>query len=171
MELRFTTPGLRQLDKLGTEVLVATLSEGERPPRGVAAMVDWRLAGRISRMIVSGYATGRLGEVLLLPGKPKLSFDKVLLFGVGKSGAFDEQRFREVTGSMLQTLRGLRARTAVVELPGRYWDVIAPERAADVLLEMAGTERDHDLWTLVEPALAQRAITAQMIQERRRIRR
>ena len=30
--------------------------------------------------------------------------------------------FREVTTAMLKTLGGLRARTAVVELPGRHWD-------------------------------------------------
>jgi hypothetical protein len=71
---------------------------------------------------------------------------------------------------MLRTLEGLRARTAVVELPGRHFDAISPERAADILLEATGGQKEHDVWTLIEPAEAQRAITQHMIQERRRVR-
>ncbi len=171
MDLRFTIPHLRQLDLSGTEVLVATLASDERPPRGVAGLADWRLAGRISRIVASGFATGEVGEVLLVPGKPKLPFDKIVLFGVGERKAFNERVFRAVVERMLATLEGLRARTAVVELPGRHFGAIAPERAADVLLESVGGRQEHDVWTLVEPPEAQRSITQHMIQERRRVRR
>jgi len=171
MDLRYTTPDLRKLDLAGTEVLVATLASDERPPRGVAGLADWRLSGRISRIVESGFATGEVGEVLLVPGKPKLPFDKIVLFGVGDRNAFNERVFRSVVERMLATLEGLRARTAVVELPGRHFAAIAPERAADVLLESVGGRQEHDVWTLVEPLEAQRSITQHMIQERRRVRR
>jgi hypothetical protein len=36
---------------------------------------------------------------------------------------------------------------------------------------MAGARAEHDVWTLVEPVEAQRAITQQTILERRRVRR
>jgi hypothetical protein len=170
MDLRFITPQLRRLDLAGTEVLVACLVQGERPPHGVPGLVDWRLSGQISRLVASGYATGEVGEVVLVPGKPKLPFDKILLFGIGPREKFTERVFRTVVQKMLHTLEGLRARTAVVELPGRHVDVISPERAADILLENAGGKQEHDLWTLVEPASAQRVITQHMIQERRRVR-
>lgn len=170
MDLRFITPHLRRLDLAGTEVLVACLAQGERPPHGVAGLVDWRLSGRVSRLLLEGYATGQMGEVLLVPGKPKLPFDKVLFFGMGKPTDFSERVFRAVVDQILRTLEGLRARTAVVELPGRHLDAIAPERAADILLESAGGKQEHDVWTLVEPAAAQRMVTAHMIQERRRVR-
>ena len=106
MDLRFTPPHLRQLDLAGTEVLVATLASDERPPRGVAGLADWRLAGRISRIIQSGFATGEVGEVLLVPGKPKLPFDKIVLFGVGARADFNERVFRAVVERMLETLAG-----------------------------------------------------------------
>jgi len=170
MDLRFISPSLRKLDLSGTEVLVAALLPGERPPKGVAGLCDWRLGGRISQLIASGFATGAIGEVLLLSGRPKLPFDKVLLFGVGVREDFSELVFRTVTARVLSTLEGLRARTAVVELPGRHFDGISPERAADILLEMAGPRSDHDLWTLVESSEAQRSITQQTILERRRVR-
>jgi hypothetical protein len=170
LDLRFTTPELRKLDLLGTEVIASTLASDERPPHGVTGLLDFRLAGRISRLIEQGFATGRVGEVLLVPGKPKLPFDKLLLFGIGKQADFNDPVFRVVLDKMLRTLEGLRARTAVVELPGRHFDAISPERAADILLESAGGQAEHDVWTLIEPLEAQRAITQHMIQERRRVR-
>lgn len=170
MELLFTTPELRKLDLAATEVLVAAVAADERPPHGIAGLVDWRLVGRVSAVLKSGFLRGDVGEVLLLPGKPKLPFDKVVLFGIGERSAFDEHVYRAVVGRMLRTLEGLRARTAVVELPGRHLDAIAPERAADILLESAGGSQAHDVWTLVEPTEAQRVITQHMIQERRRVR-
>jgi hypothetical protein len=170
MDLRFTVPHLRRLDLAATEVLVCTLAADERPPRGVAGLVDWRLAGRISRLLAEGFATGEVGEVVLVPGKPKLPFDKVVMFGVGVRSTFNDAIYRAVVARVLETLEGLRARTAVVELPGRHFDGILPERAADILLECVGGRQEHDVWTLVEPVEAERSITQHMIQERRRVR-
>jgi hypothetical protein len=170
MDLRFVSRDLRRLDLAATEVLLAPLAEDDRPPHGVAGLVDWRLAGRVSQLLISGFATGALGEVLLIPGKPKLPFDKVVFFGCGPRAAFGEKTFRRVVEAMLATLEGLRVRSAVVELPGRHFGAIPPERAADILLEQAATRTEHDVWTLVEPADAQRTITQHMVAERRRVR-
>lgn len=170
MELRFTTPQLARLDLAGTDVLVAGLSVEDRPPRGVAGLVDWRLAGRVSRLVASGFVTGARGEVLMIPGRPKLPFEKVLLFGVGRRDAFDEAAFVEIVDAVLETLEGLQVRTAVVELPGRHFGGISAERAAETLLDRAGARPEHDSWTLVESMDSQRAIRSRMVQERRRVR-
>ena len=170
MELRFALPTLRKLDLLGSEVILAGVAEDEQPPHGLAGLLDWRLAGRISALMERRFLTGVVGEVMLVPGKPKLPFDKVLLFGVGRRGDFSEPVFRSVIEKVLFTLEGLRVRSAVVELPGRHFEGLRPERAADILLESAGSKPMHDVWTLVEPLEAQRVITQHMIQERRRVR-
>ncbi|MBK8999302.1 MAG: leucyl aminopeptidase [Myxococcales bacterium] len=170
MDLRFVTRDLRRLDLAATEVLLGSLAEDERPPHGVAGLVDWRLAGRVSELLRSGYATGAVGEVLLIPGKPKLPFDKLVFFGCGPRAAFGEKTFRRVIENMLSTLEGLCVRSAVVELPGRHFEAIPPERAADILLEQAAARSEHDVWTLVESAEAQRSITQHMVAERRRVR-
>ena len=170
MELRFTLPSLRKLDAIGTEVIVAGIAADERPPHGLAGLLDWRMAGKISALVERGFVSGNIEEVVLIPGKPKLRFDKVLLFGVGRRDDFSEPVFRVVIGKMLATLEGLRARSAVVELPGRHFDAIRPDRAADILLECAGNNPAHDVWTLAETLESKRLITQHMIQERRRIR-
>lgn len=168
MDLRFVAPSLRRLDLSGTEVLVAGLVKGERPPQGVAGLVDWRLSGRISRMILSGFADGELGDVLLVPGKPKLPFDKLVFFGVGTANEFDERVYRLVLEKVLKTLEGLRARRAVVELPGRSAELISAERAASLLLDLTESRLEHDSWTLVETAEGQRSIQKLMLRDRRR---
>jgi hypothetical protein len=170
VELRFTLPSLRKIDLLGTEVVVAAVAKDEHPPHGLAGLLDWRMAGRISLLMERGFVTGDVGEVALVPGKPKLPFDKVLLFGVGARADFSEPVYRLVVEKVLSTLEGLRVRSAVVELPGRHFDGIRPDRAADILLECAGNKPMHDVWTLTETLEAQRLITQHMIQERRRVR-
>jgi hypothetical protein len=168
LELRFVSPQLAELDRVGTEVLVAGVFSDERPPHGVPGLVDWRGAGRLSRLMLSGFLTGELGEILMLPGKPSLPFDKLILFGAGRAGEFDDEIFRGLVERMLFTMEGLRTRTVVAQLPGRHLDVIPPERAADILLETAADKPEHDVWTLVETTASQRAITEHLIKKRRR---
>ena len=164
---------LSQLDNLESEVLACSVWEDERPCDGVAGLCDWRLAGKVSHLQRSGYLAGKQGEVMLMPGRPRLSFDKILLFGAGPKEGFDEARYRQVMQHMLRTIGRLDSRIAVVQLPGRQCDLIAAERAADMLLEVAGRDagRRHDIWTLVEGTEARRRIEQHMIEERRRIRR
>src|SRR5688572_19926630 len=83
MLVRFTLPELSALDALDAEVLVAAVYEDVRPARGVAGLCDWRLGGRISRLMRNGFITGKTGEVVMIPGKPHLPVDKILLVGVG----------------------------------------------------------------------------------------
>lgn len=172
MELHFVAPELRRLDELPTEALACCLYADALPPLGVAGLVSWRLAGRVDRLLGGGFLTGKLGEVMLIPGRPRLVADKVLLFGLGERSSFDEARFELVADRMLRSLVDLCIRSAVVELPGRHDDVLTPELAADRFLAAAARYDDaFDAFILVERPAAQRRINQHMIEERRRIRR
>jgi hypothetical protein len=174
MDLHFVSPNLSELDGLESEVLACSVFEDVRPCDGVAGLCDWRFGGRIAKLMLDGFVTGARGEVVLVPGQPRMSFEKILLFGAGPRDAFDEDCFREVMLQMLRTIEGLGARIAVVQLPGRHNELITAERAADMLLEAAArpdTRKLHDLWTLVEDTVARRRIEQHMIEERRRVRR
>ncbi len=150
MELRFVAPDLASLDGIDSEVLACSVWSDERPSHGVAGLCDFRLAGRISALERRGFLTGELGEVVMIPGKRRLTYDKVIFFGAGSRAAFGEETFRAVVARMLVTLEGLGVRNGVVELPGRHEELIPAERAADILLSSAAREREHDVWTLVE---------------------
>jgi hypothetical protein len=168
MELRFSPPELRKLDELAVELCVCGLWSDERPARGLAGLLDWRLAGRLSELVRSGFVTGERGEALLIPGKPHVSFEKVLVLGLGARAAFDDGAYRAALDRLGTALVGLRVRRAVVELPGRSVDAITPENAVAIALEALGASPDHDLWWLVEPGEAQRRIEQRAAADRRR---
>jgi hypothetical protein len=171
MELRFVHPSLTHLDDLDSEVLMCSVWSDTRPSHGVAGLCDFRLGGWISSLERQGCITGELGETVLLPGKPRLAFEKLVMFGAGPRAAFDERVLEALVGSILRAADDLGARAVVLELPGRQDGVIAAERAADILLATVGREREYDVWTLVETAEGRQRILQHTIEERRRIRR
>lgn len=171
MELRFVSPTLASLDELEAETLLCSVWSDARPSHGVAGLCDFRMAGWLSELERARLVTGALGEVVLVPGRPKTTFDKIVLFGAGPRASFGIADYRMIVQRMLATMDGLGARAGVVELPGRQDELIPAEQAADELLAVAGREREHDVWYLVERAEARRRITEHMIEQRRRIRR
>lgn len=160
MELRFVAPDLRQLDALSGEVVCCGVWEDERPMVGLAGLLDWRLAGRLSALLRQGFVTGAAGEVVMMPVRPKLPFEKVILFGLGARGAFDDERATRATRRLIEALDGLEIRRAVVELPGRADGAISPERAADIVRSSAEGDDAQDTWWLVEDARAEAAVAA-----------
>jgi hypothetical protein len=170
VDLRFVSPNLRSLDSSGTELVACTVWQDQLPMRGAAGLLDWRLAGALSRLARTGFLGGEVGEVLFLPGRPRLCFEKVLVFGLGNRSGFGESTFRSVVSHLLRALAGLRVRRAVVELPGRVDGVLEAERACELLLECVGDSEDHDAWWLIEPPEAQRRIAERAQDERRRSR-
>ena len=171
MEFRFVPPDLRKLDETSAELIACSMWRDERPMRGLAGLLDWRLAGKISKLARESFIEGELGEVLFVPGRPRLPFDKIIVLGLGKKDAFGDGPFREAVTRLLRTLEGLHVRRAVVELPGRGAGAIEPERATEIVLECAADSPDHDAWWLVEEAEAQGRISARAQDERRRARR
>jgi hypothetical protein len=152
-------PELRRIDDANVELCACTIWSDERPMRGFAGLLDWRMGGRLSALLKSKFMRGDFGETLLVPGKPHLSFDKVLVFGL-----------RESVLRIARALEGMRVRRAVVELPGRAAGAIEPEDAITLALDCLGTSSEHDAWWLVEDAVSQRRVVERATEERRRVR-
>lgn len=155
IDLRFVAPDLRRLDEAGSEVVVCGIWQDERPFTGLASLLDWRMAGRLSRLAKNGFLIGDVGEVLAVPGRPRLPFDKLLACGLGLRQKFGEATFRIVLERILHALTGLSVKKAVIELPGRGDQQIDPERAAEILLELLGDD-ERDALCFVEEPEAQR---------------
>jgi hypothetical protein len=170
MEIHFLPPELRRLVEASVELCACTLWSDERPLRGLAGLLDWRLGGRLSALLKSGFVTGDAGEALLVPGKPHVPFEKVLVLGLGARSGFGDGVFRSSLLHLARALEGLRVRRAVVELPGRANGLIDPERAISLLLESVGGSPEHDAWWLVEDAATQKRVEQRAADERRRVR-
>jgi hypothetical protein len=170
VELRFLAPELRHLEEASAEVCACSIWSDERPMRGFAGLLDWRLGGRLSALLQSGFMRGDLGETLLVPGKPQVPFEKVLVVGLGPRGAFADATFRRAILHIARALEGMRVRRAVIELPGRASGAIDPEHAITLTLDCMGASADHDAWWLVEDAASQRRVEQRAAEERRRAR-
>lgn len=100
-----------------SDTALVALPEDERPLRGDAGQLDWRIGGEISRLLLSGYLTGQRDEAALLPGGAMIGAGRVLLYGVGKgvdlAGRNLTRAFRAVTARLL----GLRTATVALALP------------------------------------------------------
>ena len=77
-EVHFVEPDLRAIDTASAEVIACTMWSDERPMRGLAALLDWRLAGRLSALVKSGFMRGEADEVVLVPGRPYFVIRKSL---------------------------------------------------------------------------------------------
>src|SRR3954452_25120632 len=80
--------GLDSLDELkDVDALCLFVGEDERPLRGVAGYVDWRLCGALSRVIKNGFFVGAAQDWLLLPSNGRIAPARIFVVGVGKRSA------------------------------------------------------------------------------------
>jgi hypothetical protein len=166
IDLRFVLPELRRIDEVGAEVIACGVYRDTRPLTGLAALLDWRIAGRLSKLAREGFLLGEVGEVLVVPSRPRLPFDKLLAFGLGPRPSFAEATFRKVLERVLDALAGLHVKKAVIELPGRGDPRIDAERAATILLDVLGDD-ERDALSFVEDAAGQRLIESHAYDRRR----
>lgn len=166
LDLRFVAPDLRRLDEVSAEVIACGVYRDERPFAGLAGLLDWRLAGRLSRLAKQGFLLGDVGELLAVPVRPRLPFDKILVAGLGPRSGSGDETFKKILERVTDALSGLHVKKAVVELPGRGDAAITAERAAEILLERLSDD-ERDALTFVEDASAQQRMEHHT-QERRR---
>jgi hypothetical protein len=107
----------RTLDELVTDLLVATLFETDRPPRGVTGLVDWRLNGFISRLILRGAVAGVRDEVVLLPLNRRLPARRLLLVGLGRFEEFSLMQARHAALKIGRAIRGIAAIDVAMHIP------------------------------------------------------
>jgi hypothetical protein len=132
MDLSFYPLTMEAVDQADAEALCLFIGADERPLTGLAGLTDWRLCGRLSRMIRSGMATGSGGEALLMPPGTRLSFKKLFLFGLGDARAEDELAAR--VADALRRLAQAGVQDAALQLPTR----LPPERGVRTLMEGNG---------------------------------
>lgn len=118
------------LHRVEGDVLLVPFFEDERPLRGPAGLVDWRLCGLLSERLLDGALAGADGEAALLPGGGPLRARRVVALGLGPRGRFGEARLRAAAGEAAERVRGLRAEIAVLALAAEATWSLAADRAA-----------------------------------------
>jgi len=92
------------VDRVAARNLALGLFSDERPPRGAAGLIDWRLNGLISREIISGRISGGFREACILFKPERITAEAILIYGLGDGGAATQERFYEAGREMARIM-------------------------------------------------------------------
>jgi hypothetical protein len=92
-------------DRMEGEVAAAFFFEDERPLRGPAALLDWRLDGVLTDLLVKGLAAGRSGEHILVTNNGKLGSSAALFCGAGSRQGLGAETYFSLIRHLLETCR------------------------------------------------------------------
>jgi hypothetical protein len=135
VKLSILAADLAKWDESDRDTLLLPFFEDERPLRGAAGLCDWRLCGRLSRLLRGKRATGTRGESLMMPPGRRLRFGRLMLFGLGASKDYGEQRFREDIRWLRKVAQDAGIKDYAVEPPGRASGLIGARRALELWLD------------------------------------
>ncbi len=99
------------------DALLVPVPEDERPLRGDAGIVDWRLVGRVSSLVAAGLYSGKIGDSTLLPGEGLLGAERVLLFGMGPRSTLHGHGLERALTLAGVKLIALKAHAGVLAVP------------------------------------------------------
>lgn len=114
------------IERVASDAAVVSLFEGDRPLRGEAGRVDWRLCGALSRLLARGVMTGAVGDAALLPSFGRLRASRVLVLGLGDSTGFGTVDAKAFARDAVLRLGRLGTGSVALGLPG-HWLGLAPE--------------------------------------------
>ena len=157
MRLDFAELSLAALDAAEADA-VAVFVGPERPLQGLAGLVDWRLAGGLSRALRAQHFLGAQGEQLLLPTQGRLRAPRVVAFGVAEPPA-EEAAFRALAYRSLDALVRAGSRSQVTALPP-VGPALAPAEVARLWLEACLRFPAERRLLLGEPAALRRDVQA-----------
>lgn len=111
--------GFEALDGLeGIDALCLFVGEDERPLRGTAGYVDWRLCGALSRVLQEGFFTGAQNDSLLLPTSGRFPIWRIFVIGIGRSRSLTADALSHALGKAAETLSRARVESVALEVPG-----------------------------------------------------
>lgn len=142
MKLRVSA---ERADWVETEVLALFFFHDERPLKGAAGLVDWKMNGALSNLIIKEISSGLSGEsTLVLPGR-RVNCQKILLFGLGNSKDFSSDTLKRTTAILMEQLLKINCSDFCVALPTSKCTHIKPEDAAVMLVQGLAEKRGEDI--------------------------
>ncbi len=156
MSVQFLSCELAKWEEAGGDALVLTFFREERPLRGAAGLADWRLCGRLSRLIKMGRVRGEHGESLLMPCARRLPFRRILLLGLGAQRPFGDDVFRGHVRRIRDVMKKAGIQEYAVQPPGRATGLVAARRALEMWIEESGDAAEGERVAIIDSSGAQK---------------
>ena len=126
---------LARWDETARDTLVLPVFKSDRPLRGAAGLVDWRLCGKLSRMLKGNRATAEAGETILMPPGRRLRFQRLLWFGLGEAKGYGDARFAHDLKWIADVVVKAGISDWTLQAPGRASGLIGARRAVELILD------------------------------------
>ena len=138
-------------DETKRDCLVLPVFKDDRPLRGAAGLADWRLCGKLSRLVKSNRASAEAGESMLLPPGRRLRFSKILWFGLGDAKGYSDERFKNDIAWIIEVVRNAGVTDWAVQPPGRASGLIGARRAVELMMDQEAIDT-QSVAVLEDPA-------------------
>lgn len=123
LHIKFTA---KPFDKIEAQCAVITSYSDQRPLSGNAALLDWRLNGRLSRILLANRFDGCFKESLLMPAEGRIRSREILFVGLGEKASFGESHVPVFSQYLLEK--------------------IADKRVGDFMISFSDIIRDRFEW-------------------------
>lgn len=104
------------LECIRADVLVVGVAPTDRPLRGAAGYADWRLCGRLWKLVSSGKISGVRGQASLVIAGCGLQTRLLLVLGLGPRRSLDASEWREFGRDAIDRSLALCAETVALAI-------------------------------------------------------
>ena len=113
MKFSFTS---QPIDRVPAELVLLMHYQDQVPLHGLLGLVDWRVNGKLSRLVKDKVFVGNAREMLLMPSERRFKADKLVLLGLGRKTDFEEGHIPQVFDFIFQTSSRMKASQVCLSL-------------------------------------------------------
>jgi hypothetical protein len=123
------------IDKVDTEAIVLLFFNDEKPLKGAAGLIDWRMNGTISDLIFKDKINGREGESILIVPKKRIRGKKILMIGLGDSSTFSGNSLEKTAGNAISQLAKIGVKKFHLAIPPKQFTSLSTPDAARFVIK------------------------------------
>jgi hypothetical protein len=117
VRVRIEPGDLAAIDQLTVDALVLPFYQVRAQPRGPAGFVDWRLCGRLTKLLSSRSFEGKRGEAVLMGPISRIAPSRILLFGLGPAAAPLKPELQKQMQDLLKVAEDAKLETVALAPP------------------------------------------------------
>ena len=151
MELRIRPATLPEIDRLEGDTLALDLFVEERPPRGLAGLVDWRLNGLLSDWLAGGEFDPAGETPLLFGGSTRIGVQRLCLLPLGRRSGLSAPMLPRMCDTFADVLARSGAQRIASAVPGVLASRATGEQAVEAWLAALGVHLPKVELTLLLP--------------------
>ncbi len=97
------------IDEAPAIMALAPFYEDQRPLKGSVGLIDWRLNGKISDLLLKDRINGQLADSLMMPSDGRLSAKHIFIFGLGKNTQLKPEEFDSIFPLLIKKIVKLKS--------------------------------------------------------------